>query len=537
MSEQNISVAAVKKSVATPSHEYESMRNVWAKCRAIIRGQESVKAHDAIVNDYDENGNNRNLLLPFSPSMTQAQYDFYKDEAELPGITSQYAKSMIGALLRKDADIEIPEELPETQREEITEWLRSKFTSDNRSLFHFLDNALWEEIQTSSAWVYVDVPDVDEDIIDQLTPEQKELIKPYPTLLNGESVINVIHGIHPVTKVPSMVRFVTRQLKPHFTSDNPWHPKLVDTVRDHYLDETGLLVVDEWVLDNSGTQASSENGKIRHGELEPEAAGKDAPQFEKKQSYFPEKFGKRLTQIPAWPLDGESFIEEPILLTFVNREVGLYNKVSRRNHLMYGAATYTPIIIGDTDEEAQAKILSSGLGSIWFLEANTTVDTLAPPTESLTDMQNAISATMDELARMGIRMLAPDTAESGVALELRNAGQTASLGTLNQKISTTMRQVFAFMINWRYDMELTSEDIKFTMSSDFSPQAQGEAGMRLVGEWYQMGLIPRSVFLDMAKKNDYIPSEYDDNEGQEEMEKDPVQMANAQAEQDVTIQE
>lgn len=537
MSEQTISVANVKKSVATPSHEYESMRDVWAKCRAIIRGQESVKAHDSIVNDYDVNGNNRNLLLPFSPNMTQAQYDFYKDEAELPGITSQYAKSMIGALLRKDADIELPEELSDAEREEITTWLRSKFTSDNKSLFHFLDNALWEEMQTSAAWIYVDVPDIDDDVFESLTPEQKELVKPYPVLLSAESVINVIHGTHPVTKVPAMTRFVTRQLKPHFDAENPWHPKLVDTVRDHYLDEQGMLVVTEWTLENSGTQAESENGKIIHGELKPEAGGKDGPQFKRGDSFYPEKFGKRLTQIPAWPLDGESQIEEPILLTFVNREVGLYNKVSRRNHLMYGAATYTPIMIGDFDEEAKAAILAAGLGSIWFLDTGSQVDTLKPPTDALSDMQASIASTMDELARMGIRMLAPDTAESGVALELRNAGQTASLGTLNQKISTTIRQIFAFMINWRYDLELTSEDIKFNMSSDFSPQAQGEAGMRLVGEWYQMGLIPRSVFIDMAKKNDYIAAEYDDEEGQGEMEKDPVQMANAQAEADVKIEE
>lgn len=537
MSEINISVANAKKSIATPSHEYESMRDIWAKCRAVVRGQESTKAHDKIVNDYRMDGSNRNLLLPFSPSMSQQQYDFYKDEAELPGITSQYAKSMIGALLRKDADIELPEELSDAERQEITTWLRSKFTSDNRSLFHFLDNALWEEMQTSAAWVYVDVPDVDEDTLETLTTEQKELVKPFPVLLNAENVINVIHGVHPVTKVPVMTRFITRQLKSRFTENNPWHPTLVDTVRDHYLDEQGFLVVDEWVLENSGTQVTSENGKLRHGELEPEASGKDGPQFEKINTFLPEKFGKRLTEIPAWPLDGETKIEEPILLTFVNREIGLYNKVSRRNHLMYGAATYTPVLIGDFNEETQTTILNSGLGSIWFLETGAKVDTLKPPTESLGDMENAIKATMDELARMGIRMLAPDTAESGVALELRNAGQTASLGTLNQKISTTIRQVFTFMINWRYDLELSSEDIRFNMSSDFSPQAQGEAGVRLVGEWYQMGLIPRSVFIDMAKKNDYIAADYDDDEGKGEMEKDPVQMAQAQAGADVQIQE
>jgi len=529
MSENKISTQVVKKSIATPSHGYDSVRDIWAKSRAVIRGQESVKAHDELVNDYDSKGNLSNILLPFSPSMTQAQYDFFKGEAELPGITSQYARSMIGALLRKETAIVFSnDKFSDQEKVEYDEWLRSQFTSDNKSLFHFLDNALWEEMQTSYPWIYVDVPNVSEEEYDSMSDEQKALIKPYPTLITAEKVINVIRGSHPVTKVPTTLRFITRELKEVFEDDNPWHPKIVDTVRDHYLDNEGFLVVDQWELDNSGSIISVENGTLRNGDLAPGQEGKDHTEFKKKYTFYPKKFGKRLDRIPAWPLNGETEIGAPILLTFVNREIGLYNKVSRRNHLMYGAATYTPVIIGNLQDEEKEDILNAGLGTLWFLDSGSQVDTLAPPTEALNDMQVAIDATMSEIARMGIRMLAPETnSESGVALELRNSSQTASLGTLNMKVSQTIRQVFAFMINWRYDKDITAEDIEFTMSSDFSPQAQGEMGMRLVGEWYQAGLVPRSVFLDMAKKNDYLPSEYSDIEGMEEIEKDPIQQAAA----------
>jgi hypothetical protein len=141
----------IKKSVADPSDSYHSLKPLWKKSRAVLQGEENVKAHDEYLEkDYS------NLLIPFSPSMNQAQYDFYKSEAELPGLTAQYCKVLISALLRKDSHLKLPDSVPAG----AFEWLKNNFTLDGMSLFNFLDNALWEELQTSRAWVYVDYPNV-----------------------------------------------------------------------------------------------------------------------------------------------------------------------------------------------------------------------------------------------------------------------------------------------------------------------------------------------------------------------------------------
>ena len=80
---------AIKKSVADPSDSYHSLKPLWKKSRAVLQGQSNVKAHDEYIErDYT------NLLIPFSPSMSQSQYDFYKSEAELPGLTAQYYNNM-----------------------------------------------------------------------------------------------------------------------------------------------------------------------------------------------------------------------------------------------------------------------------------------------------------------------------------------------------------------------------------------------------------------------------------------------------------
>src|SRR6056300_107942 len=86
------------KTVADPNAEYESIKDIWQRSRAVCSGERYVKDYDTYIDVL----NYTNLLLPFSPSMTQSQYDFYKAEAELPGITAQFARMLVGGLLRKE---------------------------------------------------------------------------------------------------------------------------------------------------------------------------------------------------------------------------------------------------------------------------------------------------------------------------------------------------------------------------------------------------------------------------------------------------
>ena len=207
-------------------------------------------------------------------------------------------------------------------------------------------------------------------------------------------------------------------------------------------------------------------------------------------------------------------------MPIIDKEVSLYNKMSRRNHLLYGAATYTPVLSTNLDDDAFDKIVESGLGSWIKLDQGDKADILKTPTEALQDMEKAIASALEELAKLGIRMLTPETAQSGVALELRNAAQTSQLGTLNMKVSSQMTDIIVFMLNWRYDLDLHTSDIKFSLSEDFNPAPLGADWLRLVTEWYENGLIPRSVWLQIIKINDIIPPDYNDEEGSQEITED-----------------
>ena len=151
-------------------------------------------------------------------------------------------------------------------------------------------------------------------------------------------------------------------------------------------------------------------------------------------------------------------------------------------------------------------------------------------------MDRAIEQTVLEIARMGIRMLAPDVREqSGVALEIKNAAQTAQLATLNVKISQVMRAIITTMINWRYDMDISEEDVIFNLSPDFNPAPLGEEWLRLVTEWYDTGKIPRSTFLQILKSNDIIPSDYNDDDARQEIEQDDLIAGPAEKQKDMEV--
>ena len=499
MTVANASRAA--KTIADPIAEYESLLPVWKRARAVCGGEASVKAYDGVV----DVATFKNMLIPFSPSMSQQQYSFYRAEAELPGITCEFAKMLLGGLLRKEPVVKLPESLPE----DALDWITTSFSQDDASLVSFLDEAIWEELQTSRAWVYIDYPAVGNAA--DLTPDERAEVKPYPVLWKAEEVINTRVGPNKMGKL-SLQLIITRGLE-EFEVPGEVHPKLRDTIRIHEI-HNGLFRVRVYRAEEETNQVPTVGGQRIHNT-------RNKPKFE-----FVEVLsnflvnGKPLDFIPAWPLNGQLKFQTPMLASIIDKEVALYNKMSRRNHLLYGAATYTPVISSDMDDDTFDTIVTRGLGSWLKIGQGDAATVLDTPTAALADMDRAIAAGIEEMAKLGIRMLSPEAAQSGVALELRNAAQTARLGFLASKISRVMEQIIAFMIEWRYGVELETTDVKFTLSEDFSPMPAGVDWLRLATEWYQQGLIPRSVWLVLLKLNDMLPPDYDDEDGAVEIEKD-----------------
>ena len=493
------------KTVADPNAAYESIVSTWRRNRAICGGERFTKEYDG----YLDKVSFRNLLIPFSTSMDAKQYAFYRAEAELPGIVAEYAKMLVGSLLRKKPQLTLPENLAT----EIKDWIINEFGVDNSPLSSVLDDYLWEEMQTSRCWVQVDYPEIPQELLETLTPEELLKFKPYPIKWQAEAVVNWNLSTDIFGK-KSLSRVVIRTFEENF-KDNEFHPDLDDVVYVHELHE-GAYRIRKYIA-RTAINTSVVNGQIQK-------------QYDQNSSYFELVDvkdnilinGERLTFIPIWPLNGSIDVAEPMIAALVDKEIALYNKMSRRNHLLYGAATYTPYVASNMSDDDFRKVVRGGLGSWIKLDQGDTIGALETPTAALADMEKAIAAAIEEMAKLGIRMLTPETDQSGVALHLRNASQTAKLGTLNMKISSVLSEIIAFMINWRYGLDLKAGDVVFNLSGDFTPTPTGEGWLRLATEWYEGGLIPRSVWLQLLKQNDMLAPEYDDKEGQMEITNDEL---------------
>jgi hypothetical protein len=501
--------ATYKKTVADPNAYYESIKPLWDRARAVCGGERFVKEYDGTldVNTFT------NLLIPFSPSMKPDQYAFYKNEAEFPGIVKEFSKMLVGGLLRKDPQLDLSESVPLEARE----WILSQFTHDSSPMIGFLDEILKEEVVTSRAWIYVDYPAVTEQQIFAMTPEQRRALKPYPLLWKAESIVNWHVNTDTQSGEQTLEWVIVRGFEKTFDAENEFHPKLTESALVHEIKD-GHYQIRKFLKTDAANSIPVVNGAIQN---RVNVTNDQSFRLVDTNTNLVMN-GQRMRFIPAWPLNGSVEISDPFLTTLVDKEVSLYNKVSRRNHLLYGAATYTPIVAAELTDAQFNDIVAGGLGTWIKVGKGETVTALETPTAALTDMDRAIAAGLDEMAKLGVRMLAPENMQAGVALEIRNAAQTASLATLNTKVSSQLSDIIAFMLNWRYDLRLTASDVKFTLSPDFNPAPLGADWLRLVTEWYQNGIIPRSEWINIGKHNDLISAGYDDELGQQEIAADAL---------------
>jgi len=78
------------------------------------------------------------------------------------------------------------------------------------------------------------------------------------------------------------------------------------------------------------------------------------------------------------------------------------------------------------------------------------------------------------------------------------------------------------MLSCNLGVELLPSAIQVKMSADFDPTPLGAEWLRLITEWYEKQLLPRSTWLDTLKSNDILSSEYDDVAGLAEINGDPL---------------
>ena len=462
---------------------YTELAPIWGRNSACLEGQAAAKAHDKTLT-HDQS----TLLVPFSTRMQQDQWDFYLHEAELPGIAEQFARTVRGGMLRKPVVIDPPEGADDT----LEPWLRTRPGVAGEDLLAFLHAALWEELKTSRAWIYVNHPG-DRDEPDGGPPA------PYMELVKALELTDWHSGVHPLTGQTALLSATVCKTV-RIGTDNDGRPVHRDRMYVHELDSQGYYRVRVFQRSTTGALPGVDiPGLVGFGDFEIVSTQTDITNAE----------GERLREIPLFPLNGLYDPLQPVFETFCNREIALYNKQSRKNHLLYGTATYTPVLKTDGDDsQAIRSLRTSGLGSLITIGQDDDLDVLQIDPAALDAWGTEIEAVIGQLAKMGVRMLAKEMDESGVAIELRNAGQTSQLAALSRAISQMLQRIFTFMARWRYGSDL--EPVKASLSPDLTSSGLGADEMRLLTEWYMAGVLDRPTWIAMAKANDFLPADYND---------------------------
>ena len=466
-------MANEEKNVASARKEHDDMRPRWEKIRAIAAGETEVKEYDNTVRT-----SGGRLLIPFSPTMESDRYQFYKSEAQFLGFTGDFIKSSIGAMLRKEPDIELTEEAPD----DAVDWIRNQFTGDDKPLIAFLDEAILDHTLTGNTWVWVDY--------------DENLERPIPVLLSGESVINWRIGEHPTAGKGQLVMLVVKTSEAK-RGTNEFHDDYIDVVRVHDINEKGQYRLRRFEQNESGKWEETFS-------IIPTMASAVGVRSTEEEDSIP--------FIPVFPLSGSAGMSSPYIQEFADAEVGHYNANSRRNHLLYGSSSYTPVVTGDLDEVARKLITDAGIGGLWFLPAGATADTLSTPTSQLKDLEAAIAAAKDNMAKLGSRALAPEASsrESGVSLDIRNSTASASLAAYSRRLAASMRQVVTFMVNWRYRVKIDENDVQFTLSTNFTRTSAGDTAVKFALELFKAKIIPAAELIRVCKDNDFLPADLDE---------------------------
>ncbi|SEJ87358.1 protein of unknown function [Sphingobium sp. AP50] len=148
-------------------------------------------------------------------------------------------------------------------------------------------------------------------------------------------------------------------------------------------------------------------------------------------------------------------------------------------------------------------------GTMWqFEEENAKVGMLEYTGAQAAQLESRANNLRDYMASAGARILAPEKAavESGQALEIRNAAQTASL----DQVRRTTNRIILDQIQWAAWWAGADEtQVVFEMSGDFtSAKLSSEERKQIVAEW-QAGLYSHEQAIERMVAGGALPEDFD----------------------------
>lgn len=420
---------------------YCSFEDSWELMRDSVAGEDEVKKKGekylpmktgtAVIDD---------------PVSKKRVYDLYKTRAEFPEIVAPTIRGAVGVMLGKTATIELPPEL---------EHMRERATLDGLTL-EALHRRIGMEVLTTGR--YGLLPGVDADGV------------PYLSGYVAESIINwdSHHG------VPYYV--VLDESGPYRDKETgKWETKC--RLRECVVDESGYRAR-EWEKDE------------RTGEWYPEDEVFASTPKGQTLDFLPFVFVGSLDLTPA--------PDDVPLYGLAKLAIRIYRLDADFSFSLHMTSEPTPVAIGFDDpvsaikEGAAPKTLGSSV--LWLLPSGGDAKYLEFSGPGLQKQSDAIKEAFDRAAQFGAQVIqSGQSNESGEALKLRAASQTATLTSIAQTTAAGLERALRNVAIW---VGADPMKVVVTPNLDFFDRTISAQEIQAMVTAWQAGAISHRVLFD-----------------------------------------
>ena len=411
-----------------------------ARCRAAVAGSDAVRALGAAI-------------LPRPGGMIDAEYAGYAGRALYMNATQRTHDSLVGLVMQKPAQSEMPPRLAE---------LASYIDGRGSRLEDFARIAVSEVLEVGGWLAVVDHPERPEGV---LTAAQERALglRPVVSYYARESVLEARTGF-----VNGNEEFTFLKLAETWIEDeDEWTQKEREAVRVYDMFE----------------------GRVRVRVFRKGDAG---------WALYTEAFptgrnGQGLRYIPAVAFGPESNkFGKPPLLDLIDVNLAHYRNSADLEHALHFTGLPTPYASGVDPSSLPSLTLGSSVGYV-FEGENAKIQFASYGADGLGALKDAMADKVQMMAALGARMLATESrqAESGEALAIKRGGENSALAKVADSVSRSVVLVLETLAEW----EGITGEVSFSLNVDYLPSKMDPQELTaLMAAWQSGGLTSEELF-------------------------------------------
>jgi len=464
--------------------DYIAFSSRWRMVRDVLAGK----------HDIDLAGTR---YLPCPVGYDTNRYEAYQTRAVLYNATSRTADGYMGAIFRKPADIQVPEQL---------EYLLEDTDGKGNSLIQFSKIVSKDVVSLGRQGVLIDYPDASN--VKTLKDEREMFMKARFSSYTAESIVN-----WETKRVGSKTVLVKLMLREDecTTSGHAFNQEVTESYRLLELDEKGEYTVKKMTPTEESDGTSTKKFLKETGIYKPTL-----------------KDGSPLKHIPFMFIGSETFLpcpDLPPLYDLAQLNVAHYRNSADFEQACFMVGQPTPWISGldNTFIEENRGSLVIGSNTAWLLPDGAAAGMLESKVNKGMILQ-AMELKEAEMIGIGARIIQDNTSKGSEATEsvqLRRSGEASQLSTIADNISIAMVQLFKWAAMWEGVPESEIDDIKYLLNKDFfSAMLSAQHITSLVASW-QGGAISHEVLLNNLRRGEIVSELKTNEDVKDEIESEP----------------